>query len=143
MGYLKMGDSIAIWGRLNKDASYREFDSGARVASFSLKYGTEEKLYGENGSKKGKYMDIKCWGDLSDYARYLEAGDTIFVAGQLKLDKKPDKNGNDRWYLNAEFVTVQPTVQAEEEPVFNEEDPAPEEPLPQEFQQDEFPEVLQ
>lgn len=143
MGYLKMGDSVVVWGRLSRDASYREFEnSGARVANFSVKYGISDKLYGDSGARKGKYMEVKAWGDMSDYARYLEAGDTVLVAGELTLDKKPDRDGNDRWYLNADFVTVQPTIQIEEDAGFTEEDPAPDEPLPSEFAEEDYPEVL-
>lgn len=146
MGYLKSGDSVLIWGQLNKDAQFRQFESGTMVASFSVRFGFEDKLYGDTGKRKGKWMDVKAWGrdydhNLCDYCACLEQGDSVLVAGTLTLDKKPDRDGNDRWYLNAEYVNVQPTVEAAEQ-VFTEED-GPGDDLPEEFRQDEFPEVLQ
>ena len=147
MGYLKSGDSVIVWGQLSKDAAFREFESGAMVASFSVKYGVEEKLYGDNGAKKGKYMDVKVWGrdydrSLCDFCACLEKGDRILAAGELRLDRKQDRDGNDRWYLNADHVSVQQTVQHEEEGYAEEEpEPAPEETQP-EMAEEDYPEVL-
>lgn len=149
MGYLKMGDSVEVWGRLSRDASFHEFGSGAMVTSFSVKYAFDEKLYGDGNGRTAKFMDVKAWGReddraLCDYAACLEKGDRVTVRGTLTLDKKKDRDGNDRWYLNAEFIEVQQTVQIEDDgAVFSEEDPAPEEPLPREFSEEDYPEVLQ
>ena len=148
MGYLKSGDSVLLWGQLNKDAVFREFESGAMLTSFTVKYGVSDQLYGDSGRRKGKYMDVKAWGrdydhKLCDYCACLEKGDSVLVAGVLTLDKKPDRDGEDRWYLNAEYVNVQPIVEATEEQTFTEED-GPGDDLPEEFlDQNDYPEVLQ
>ena len=148
MGYLKSGDSVIVWGQLSKDAIFREFESGAMVTSFSVKYGVEEKLYGDGGSKKGKYMDVKVWGRdfdraLCDFCACLEKGDHVLVAGELRLDRKQDRDGNDRWYLNAEHVSVQQTVQPEEAEDYAEEEPESEpEEAPPALAEEDYPEVL-
>ena len=65
---------------------------------------------GESGAKQGKYIDVKCWRELSECARHLERGDVVLVAGKLTRDKRKDDDGNDRWYLNAETCVPQAAV---------------------------------
>lgn len=144
--YIKQGNFMIVCGPVSgRDARYHEFGSGSRVADFSVRYDTEQS--GEEGRKAGKYIDVKCWRDLSDYARYLEKGDVVLVAGRFVKDKKQDQDGNDRWYLNAEFVSAQPQIQIEEEGAF-EENASPDDPLPEEFSktneygEDDYPEAL-
>lgn len=148
MGYLKSGDSVIVWGQLSKDAAFREFESGAMVASFSIKYGVEEKLYGDSGAKKGKYMDVKVWGrdydhSLCDFCACLEKGDRVLAAGELRLDRKQDRDGNDRWYLSAEHVSVQQAVHLDEtEDGSDEEQESSEDEAPSEMAEEDYPEVL-
>ena len=145
--YVKQGDYMVIVGPVSgKDARYKEFESGATVADFSVRY--DKDPGGESGAKQGKYIDVKCWRELSQYARYLERGDVVLVAGKLTRDKRKNDDGNDRWYLNAEFCCAQPTIQVEEEGgVFDENIPN-DDPLPEEFSkqnamdEDDYPEAL-
>ena len=141
---------MLITGQVSgKDARYKEFDSGRRVADFSVCYGYAPG--DEPGRKKGQYIDVKCWGDLSDYARYLEKGDRVLISGTLTKDKRQDQDGKDRWYLNADFCTAQPQIQLTEEEAEPEmeEDAAEDEPLPKEFAETnpygggDYPEVLE
>lgn len=148
MGYLKSGDSVIVWGQVTRDASCKEFDSGAKVVNFSVKYGYEDRLYGDGGTGKGKYMDVKCWWsdfypDIFNLCSCLERGDRVLVAGKLTLDRKPDRDGNDRWYLDPEFVSVQQTVQVDDGAAYDEDEPEPEEEAPpREFAEEDYPEVL-
>ena len=148
MGYLKSGDCVIVWGQLSKDAAFREFESGAMVTSFSVKYGVEDKLYGDSGAKKGKFMDVKVWGRdfdraLCDFCACLEKGDRILAAGELRLDRKQDRDGNDRWYLSAEHVSIQQTVQTEDVEDYAEEEPESEpEEAPPALAEEDYPEVL-
>ena len=92
--YVKQGDYMVIVGPVSgKDARYKEFESGATVADFSVRY--DKDPGGESGAKQGKYIDVKCWRELSQYARYLERGDVVLVAGKLTRDKRKDDDGND------------------------------------------------
>lgn len=118
MGYLKSGNSILAWGHVSgKDARFKRFDSGKCVTNFSICYG-----YGESdgqGRRPGKFMDVKVWNDHAEDAAGLEKGDILLVAGELKKEREPDRDGNDRYYLDAGFFAVQPTYAsafAEEEP---------------------------
>lgn len=132
MGYIKQGSFMLITGTVSgRDARYKEFESGSRVADFSVCY--DHVSGDEPGRKKGQYIDVKCWRDLSDYARYLEKGDRVLVTGVLTKDKKPDQDGNDRWYLNADFCSAQPQIQIDDGGVEFEEDAATDDPLPEEF----------
>lgn len=145
--YIKQGDYMIIVGAVSgRDARYKEFDSGASVADFSVRY--DKDPGGEVGAKQGKYIDVKCWRELSQYARYLERGDVVLVAGKLTRDKRKNDDGNDRWYLNAEFCSAQPTIQVEEEGGVFDENVPDDDPLPKEFAgtnndaEDDYPEAL-
>lgn len=145
--YVKQGDYMIIVGAVSgRDARYKEFDSGASVADFSVRY--DKDPGGEVGAKQGKYIDVKCWRELSQYARYLERGDVVLVAGKLTRDKRKNDDGNDRWYLNAEFVSAQPQIAVEEEGGVFDENVPDDDPLPKEFAgtnndaEDDYPEAL-
>lgn len=145
--YVKQGDYMVIVGPVSgKDARYKEFESGATVADFSVRY--DKDPGGESGAKQGKYIDVKCWRELSQYARYLERGDVVLVAGKLTRDKRKNEDGSDRWYLNAEFCCAQPTIQVEEEDGVFDENVPDDDPLPEEFSkqnamdEDDYPEAL-
>ena len=145
--YVKQGDYMVIVGPVSgKDARYKEFESGATVADFSVRY--DKDPGGESGAKQGKYIDVKCWRELSQYARYLERGDVVLVAGKLTRDKRKDDDGNDRWYLNAEFCAAQPQIQVEEEGGVFDENVEDDDPLPEAFTKGnefsgDYPEVLE
>ena len=145
--YVKQGDYMVIVGQVSgRDARYKEFDSGASVADFSVRY--DKDPGGESGAKQGKYIDVKCWRELSQYARYLERGDVVMVAGKLTRDKRKNDDGNDRWYLNAEFVSAQPQIAEEEEGGVFDENVPDDDPLPESFaktnapDEDDYPEAL-
>lgn len=145
--YVKQGDYMVIVGPVSgKDARYKEFESGATVADFSVRY--DKDPGGESGAKQGKYIDVKCWRELSQYARYLERGDVVLVAGKLTRDKRKNDDGNDRWYLNAEFCAAQPQIAVEEDGSVFDENVADDDPLPKEFAgtnndaEDDYPEAL-
>lgn len=145
--YIKQGDYMIIVGPVSgRDARYKEFDSGASVADFSVRY--DKDPGGESGAKQGKYIDVKCWRELSQYARYLERGDVVLVAGKLTRDKRKNDDGNDRWYLNAEFCSAQPQIAEEEEGGVFDENVPDDDPLPESFaktnaqNEDDYPEAL-
>lgn len=145
--YVKQGDYMVIVGPVSgKDARYKEFESGATVADFSVRY--DKDPGGESGAKQGKYIDVKCWRELSQYARYLERGDVVLVAGKLTRDKRKNEDGSDRWYLNAEFVSAQPQIAEEEEDGVFDENVPDDDPLPEQFTKGnefagDYPEVLE
>lgn len=145
--YVKQGDYMVIVGPVSgKDARYKEFESGATVADFSVRY--DKDPVGESGAKQGKYIDVKCWRELSQYARYLERGDVVLVAGKLTRDKRKNEDGSDRWYLNAEFVSAQPQIAEEEEGGVFDENVPDDDPLPDSFTKGnefagDYPEVLE
>ena len=145
--YFKQGDYMFVVGPVSgRDARYKEFDSGATVADFSVRY--DKDPGGESGAKQGKYIDVKCWRELSQYARYLERGDVVMVAGKLMRDKRKNDDGNDRWYLNAEYVSAQPQIAVEEEGGVFDENVPDDDPLPELFaktnapDEDDYPEAL-
>lgn len=105
MGYLKGADSNAVfWGRVTKDATFRTFESGSRVANFSIAY----ERYEEDGKSKSKYIDVNAWASLADYAAGIERNDYVLVAGALRRDNyQSEKKGQEIYNLRADLVLVQ------------------------------------
>lgn len=109
MGYLKQGGCMAIWGTVGNDATFREFDSGKSVSNFGVRYTTADG--DEPGRKKGVYMNVSAWNELSHYASGLEKGDTVLVVGFTQKDEyQSKKQGKEVLILVAELVLHQPTV---------------------------------
>lgn len=151
MAFFKQGKFMLACGPLSRDARRHDFDSGKSVVNFTVKYDSDEKLIDENGRRKGLYVDVKAWASkplVFEMACCLEKGDIVQVIGELQREKKPDRDGNVKWYLDAEYIAVQQSVQAEEEPEGFSEDETEGETMPKEFAEtnnefgDEFPEVL-
>lgn len=138
------GESTLIFGTVTRDAKTYHFDSGGMVVNFSVKYGTERN---EDGERIGKFMDVKAWGRdydhiTADYCSCLEKGDLVLVGGEYKKDNKPDRDGNDRWYLDAIFVMAQPMAQQPEEE-YADDYGDPEEEVEPEYTDEDYPGVLQ
>jgi len=108
MGYLKNGNYMVVWGALGKDARYREYQSGKRVANFGICY---ESLKGQNGRYFNKYINVDVWGDLALYAGGLEQGDSVLVAGTVERDDyNSQKKGSDQYKIvcrNRDIVLLQ------------------------------------
>lgn len=108
MGYLKNGNYMIAWGALGKDARYREYPSGKRVANFGICY---ESLRGAGGRYFSKYINVDVWGDLALYAGGLEQGDVVLVAGTVERDEyNSEKKQSDQYKIvcrNRDIVVLQ------------------------------------
>ena len=138
------GETLLIFGTVTRDAKTFHFDNGGFVVNFSVKYGTERNADGE---KSGKFMDVKAWGRgydhiTADYCACLENGDRVLVAGEYKKENKPDRDGNERWYLDAEFCMAQPTVQQADEE-YPDDYGETQDDSPPKYADEDYPEVLQ
>ncbi len=77
-------NNVQLIGRLGKDPEVRTFDTGKKLASFSI--ATSESYKNEKGEKvqDTQWHNLVIWGKLADVAgQYLKKGSEVAVAGKL------------------------------------------------------------
>ena len=77
-------NSVKLIGRLGKDPEVRTFDSGKKMATFSI--ATTDSYKNQKGEKVSdtQWHTIVIWGKLADVAgKYLQKGNEIAVEGKL------------------------------------------------------------
>lgn len=77
-------NSVQLIGRLGKDPEVRTFDSGKKVATFSI--ATTDTYKNQKGEKvqDTQWHNLVIWGKLADIAgQYLKKGKEIAVEGKL------------------------------------------------------------
>ncbi len=82
-------------GNLGKDPEIKTFDSGNKLASFSVATSREWKDK-ESGEKKSETEWINCvvWGKLADVVeQYVKKGNKIYIEGRLKT-RSWEKDGS-------------------------------------------------
>ncbi len=93
-------NKVILIGHLGKDPEVRSFDSGNRIATFSLAT-SESWTDRANNEKKERteWHNIVLQGDgLARVAeQYLRKGSKLYVEGQLRTRKWQDRDGADRW----------------------------------------------
>ena len=108
----KDGTFLAV-ATATRDAKVFHYDSGKSKASIATCY---DRFRDQNGDKVSKYIDVEAWGSLVPYASCIEKGDSFLVFGVYERDDYQSKRkGEDVYKVKAEFICVQPTVDASEE----------------------------
>jgi len=77
-------NSVQLIGRLGKDPEVRTFDSGKKMASFSI--ATTDSYKNQKGEKvqETQWHNLVIWGKLADIAgQYLKKGKEIAIEGKL------------------------------------------------------------
>lgn len=77
-------NNVQLIGRLGKDPEVRTFDSGKKMASFSI--ATSETYKNQKGEKvqDTQWHNLVIWGKLADIAgQYLKKGSEVAVSGEL------------------------------------------------------------
>ncbi len=77
-------NNVQLIGRLGKDPEVRTFDSGKKMASFSI--ATSDTYKNQKGEKvqDTQWHNLVIWGKLADVAgQYLKKGSEIAVSGKL------------------------------------------------------------
>lgn len=84
-------------GNLGRDVEVRTFQSGDRIANFTV--ATTEKFKDRNGERQ-EHTEWSNWtvrGGLVDVAeRYLKKGSKVFLAGKKRTREYTDRDGNKR-----------------------------------------------
>ncbi|MFK7954415.1 MAG: single-stranded DNA-binding protein [Ekhidna sp.] len=86
-------NSVQLIGRLGNDPEVRTFDSGKKMATFSL--ATNEKYTNSNGEKveDTQWHNIVVWGKKVDIVEsYLNKGSEIALEGKL-INRNYEKDG--------------------------------------------------
>lgn len=77
-------NNVQLIGRLGKDPEVRTFDSGKKMASFSI--ATTDSYKNQKGEKveDTQWHNLVIWGKLADIAgQYLKKGSEVAVSGKL------------------------------------------------------------
>lgn len=86
-------NSVQLIGRLGNEPEVRTFDSGKKMASFSL--ATNETYYNNKGEKidDTQWHNIVVWGKKVDVVEsYLKKGNEIALEGKL-INRSYEKDG--------------------------------------------------
>lgn len=90
-------NSVHLIGRLGNEPEVRSFDSGKKMATFSL--ATNETYYNNKGEKitDTQWHNIVVWGKKSDVVeKYLKKGSEIALEGKL-VNRSYESNGTKKF----------------------------------------------
>jgi single-strand DNA-binding protein len=88
---------VQLIGRLGNDPQVRTFDSGKKMATFSL--ATNETYLNAKGEKveDTQWHNIVIWGKKADIAeKYLKKGSEVAVQGKL-INRSYESNGEKKY----------------------------------------------
>lgn len=92
-------NSVKLIGHLGKDPEVRTFESGKKMASFSI--ATTDSYQNQKGEKvqDTQWHNVVIWGKLADVAgQYLKKGSEIAVEGKL-VHRAYETNGGEKRYI--------------------------------------------
>lgn len=93
-------NSVQLIGRLGKDPEIKTFDSGRKLATFSI--ATSETYKNQKGEKvqDTQWHNLIIWGKLADIAsKYLKKGSEIAVEGKL-VHRMYETAGGEKRYVS-------------------------------------------
>lgn len=89
-------NQVNLIGNLGKDPETRTFDSGDKVANFSVACTERWKKDGEQ-KEKTEWVNVAVFGSLAEIcAKYLKKGSKVYLSGSLQT-RKYQKDGEDRY----------------------------------------------
>lgn len=91
-------NTVTLIGHLGKDPEIRTFDSGKKMATFSL--ATNDSYKNQKGEKveDTQWHTLVIWGKLADVAgQYLKKGSEVAVEGKLIHRTYETPNGEKRY----------------------------------------------
>lgn len=93
----RLKNSVQLIGRLGNDPEIRNFESGKKMASFSL--ATNESYLNSKGEKMTdtQWHNIVVWGKKADVVeQYLKKGSEIALEGKL-INRSYEKEGQKKY----------------------------------------------
>jgi len=113
-------NKVILVGRLGDDPSFKEFESGVRVANFPV--ATSKKYKKTNQSSNEVFLHeetewhrIVTWGRYADSCvKYLKKGQPVYIEGSLKTRNATDKEGNKKYFveIHANEISFLPSTQS-------------------------------
>jgi single-strand DNA-binding protein len=91
-------NSVKLIGHLGKDPEVRKFDSGKKVATFSI--ATSDSYKNQKGEKieDTQWHNLVIWGRLADVAgHYLKKGSEVAIEGKLVHRAYETSSGEKRY----------------------------------------------
>lgn len=91
-------NNVQLIGRLGKEPEVRTFDSGTKMASFSL--ATNDVYYNNKGEKVEdvQWHNVVAWGKKVDVIEnYLKKGSEVAIQGKLTSRSYETKEGEKRY----------------------------------------------
>lgn len=92
-------NKVTLIGNLGKDPEIRTFQSGGRVASFSV--ATTEHWKTKEGEKKSstEWHKVSVFNEnlIKFIEQYLKKGSQVYVEGKIETKKFTDKNGVEKY----------------------------------------------
>ena len=92
-------NSVKLIGHLGKDPEVRTFESGKKMATFSI--ATSDSYQNQKGEKvqDTQWHNVVIWGKLADVAgQYLKKGSEIAVEGKL-VHRAYETNAGEKRYI--------------------------------------------
>lgn len=93
----RLKNSVQLIGRLGNDPEVRNFESGKKMATFSL--ATNETFFNNKGEKvtDTQWHNIVVWGKKADVVEnYLKKGSEIALEGKL-INRSYEKEGTKKY----------------------------------------------
>ena len=90
-------NNVQLIGRLGNDPQVKDFDSGKRMATFSL--ATNDVYYNNKGEKveDTQWHNIVVWGKKTEVVEnYLHKGSEVALQGKL-INRSYDKEGEKKY----------------------------------------------
>ena len=89
-----MLNKIVVMGRLVRDPSLKETQSGAKVTSFTIAC---ERDFQQGEEKQTDFISFVAWRQTAEFVNsYFHKGNLILVQGSLQSRKWQDKDGKNR-----------------------------------------------
>jgi single-strand DNA-binding protein len=98
-------NSVKLIGHLGKDPEIRTFESGKKMATFSI--ATTDTYKNQKGEKISdtQWHNLVIWGRLADVAgQYLKKGSEVAVEGKL-VHRSYEATGGEKKYITEINVT--------------------------------------
>jgi single-strand DNA-binding protein len=92
-------NSVQLIGRLGKDPEVRTFDSGKKMATFSI--ATSDFYKNQKGEKiqETQWHNLVIWGKLADVAgQYLKKGNEVAIEGKL-IHRSYETSAGEKKYI--------------------------------------------
>jgi len=100
-------NSVAIIGRLTRDAETKSTASGMTVCRFSVAVNRNVKK-GDGWETESSFFDVNLWGRLAEsLGRYLTKGKQVGIGGELRQERwQQDGQNRSRVIINANNVQL-------------------------------------